>query len=105
MKGGGVNLVIPQNKLWVLVCETFPSGNVVSKKWEPTLPELPTAAAAADDDDDQEGKEAIKKNQVGIGFDCWSNSEMRSCPCEIAGSLLTYVPKSHPFFLFVCCSA
>ncbi len=66
MKGGGVNLVIPQNKLWVLVCDTFPSGNVVSKKWEPTLPELPTAAAAADDDDDQEGKEAIKKNQVGI---------------------------------------
>lgn len=44
------------------------SGNVVSKKWEPTLPELLTAAAA--DDDDQEGKEAIKKNQVGIGFDC-----------------------------------
>ncbi len=44
---------------------------MVSKKWEPTLPELPTAAAAAaDDDDNQEGKEAIKKNQVGIGFDC-----------------------------------
>jgi hypothetical protein len=39
---------------------------VVHKKWEPTLPELPTAAA----DDDHEGKEAIKKNQVGIGFDC-----------------------------------
>jgi hypothetical protein len=53
----------------VLVCDTFPSGNVVSKKWEPTLPELPTAAAA-DDDDDQEEQEAIKKNQVGIGFDC-----------------------------------
>ncbi len=101
MKGGGVSLVIPQNKLWVLGCDI--SGNVVSKKWEPTLPELPTAAAA--DDDDQEGKEAIKKNQIGIGFDYWSNSEMRSCPCEIAGSLLTYVPKSHPFFLFVCCSA
>jgi hypothetical protein len=104
MKSGGVNLVIPQDKLWVLVCDTFPSGNVVSKKWEPTLPELPTAAAA-DDDDDQEEQEAIKKNQVGIGFDCWSNSEMRSCPCEIAGSLLTYVPNSHPFFLFICCSA
>jgi hypothetical protein len=54
----------------VLVCDTFPEGNVVSKKWEPTLPELPTTAAAAADDDDQEGKEAIKKNQVGIGFDC-----------------------------------
>ncbi len=24
----------------------------------------------AADDDDQEGKEAIKKNEVGIGFDC-----------------------------------
>jgi hypothetical protein len=55
----------------VLGCDTFLEGNVVSKKWEPTLPELPTAAAAAAAaDDNQEGKEAIKKNQVGIGFDC-----------------------------------
>jgi hypothetical protein len=53
----------------VLVCDTFPEGNVVRKKWKPTFPELPTAAAA-DDDDDHKGKEAIKKNQVGIGFDC-----------------------------------
>jgi hypothetical protein len=52
----------------VLVCDTFPQGNVVRKKWKPTFPELLTAAAA--DDDHHKGKEAIKKNQVGIGFDC-----------------------------------